>query len=687
MAKFERFRPQLKPGRLVPHGEKVIFETEEPYDQIVLPAEVVDFLLLCNGEHSVAEIIELVYQRKGTIQFKAIFRTLNYLKSRGFLQNGDDLEVTDPSETIREFHFISLRPLFELPIGRRIFNEKNYPFLFYISSMFTIISAILCFQWASAKWFNLGFLQINGSFTSGLIFTFFMASALLTLKGLFKCLMLIFLTGRAYNFNFVFNGVAAFFGVKSDSLFLVSNRLYTVIFHFAVSLCYFPIVGSMYFFFPNLPNINETMSLSFILFLFELDPFRESEMSYMLRSFFNDDTLNKMSSYLREKSILSMAHPLERNRDHNLYLLFSHVALAWSAVLAITIFKSLNFHYPAMSVLLTTGSWGQKAGAIFTATILISLAIIVVYNSIKVAYLTLVLPLTKFTMRTLRQSRSKKLEHFNNKEVLDALGELPLFSYFSYELLNMIINRSAIKEFKPGAPIIIQGHEGSHLYVLLSGSLRVQKQLASGRIKSISDILPYAIFGEVSVIEEVARTASVIAQSPSVVLEIPARMLRQVAEEAQYIRELESFKNAIMVNQFFSSAPVFRDLPETVVQMFVSKGKIDNFQNDQIIFKQGDRGDEFYLLLRGSVGVSVNGHPVSRIQQGGFFGEVSMIADVPRTATIYALEPVQVLRVSRDAFWEIISHDINIAMFIETVGEMRIREDIEIIRAGRANVA
>ena len=687
MANFEKYRPQLKPGRLIPHGEKVIFEIEEPFDQIVLPVEVVDFMLLCNGEHTVADIIELVYKRRGTIQFKAIYRTLNYLKSRNFLQNGDELEVSEPADAIKEFHFISFRPFFNLPIGRRIFNEQNFPGLFYVFSMATIIAAILSFQFANSQWLNLSFLRIDGSYVRGLLFSFFMASLLLSMKCFLKCLLLIFLTGRAYNFTFTFSGFAAYFSVKSDSLFLVSNRLYIVLFHLAVTLCYFPLLGATYFFFPNLPHMNESMGLCFVLFLFELDPFRESEISYLFRSFFNDDTLNKLSSYLREKPLLSMLHPFERNRDHSLYFFFTHVALLWSAAVSYTLYRSIAFHHSMLNTVLRSGPLYERAATLITATALLSLAAMILYNAIKVLYLAMVLPLTRFTMRTLRHSRSHKVEFFENKEVLAALTELPLFSYFSHELLNMIVDRSIIREYKTGTPVIIQGNDGVHLYVLLSGQLRVQKQLPSGRIKVVGDILPPSIFGEVAVIEEVKRTASVISMQKSIVVEIPARMLRQIAEEAQYIRELESFRNAIMVNQFFTSAPVFRDLSEHVVQMFVSKGKIDSFVPDQVVFKQGERGDEFYLLLRGSVGVSVNGHPVSRIQQGGFFGEISMIADVPRTATIYAIEATQVLRVSRDAFWEILSHDINIAMFIESVGEMRIREDIEIIRAGRAKVA
>ena len=102
MANFEQFRPQLKSGHLTPQGDKIVFELDEPsVDQIILPIELTDFLLLCTGEHTVGEIIEILYRRKGTIQFKSIYRMLNYLSQRGFLENGlpfSDDRVSSPRE-------------------------------------------------------------------------------------------------------------------------------------------------------------------------------------------------------------------------------------------------------------------------------------------------------------------------------------------------------------------------------------------------------------------------------------------------------------------------------------------------------------------------------------------------------------------------------------------------------------
>ena len=681
MAKFEEFKPQLKPGQITPQGEKLIYETEDPGDQIVLPIETADFLVLCNGEYSIGEIIEKLYHRKAGVQFKSLFKTLIYLKKRGFLENGSDLDINNPNDEEMEKNLLTVKPLFEISIGKRIFSEKERPLLFYICSMVTVVLSILSFQHFSKNWLSLDFLKIENSYATGIAFLFIFSSLLLSIKNFFKCLLLLFLTGRAYNFNLVFNGFALYFRVKSDSLFLVSQRLYIFLFYMASLLCYFPIISALYFFFPSIPYYNQVMSLGLLLLLIELNPFQESESTYFIKTMFNDDTLNKLSRYQKEKSLISLIDPNERRRDYGLFLVFAQFVLLWSVTILFVAGGALFNHFQPMIDTIKSADVTEKLATLGALSYLITMFVIVSYNSAKTLYLSLYVPISNLIQKRKRQVKSQTLSHFSESEVIDIISDLPLFGYFSTDTLIQIIKRSELKEYNSGAPIISEGDPASHLFVLLAGRLRTRKRFTNGRVNNISNILPTSIFGESAVIDESKRSADVIAIDRSIVLEVPAAILKQIATDTQYIRELEAFKNAIIVNQFFSSAPIFRDLSENIVQMFIFKGKIESFVNQQVIFKQGDIGDGFYLMLRGSVGVSVNGKDVARIQQGGFFGEIAMIADVPRTATIYALEPVQTLKISRDAFWEILSHDINMAMFIESVGEMRISEDIEIIKS------
>jgi CRP-like cAMP-binding protein len=687
MAKFEKYCPQLKPGRITPQGSKLIFETDSPTDQIVLPIETVDFLLLCTGEYSVGEIIEQLYHRKGTIQFKKIYRTLIYLKERGFLENGEQLEIPQDNSPGRGIKFFSVQPFFEFNIGKRIFNETDRPVVFYFCSMLAIVAAAFSLQDLKGSAFSFPFFHINGSFWQGLLFLFVTSSILLSCKNVFKSLLLIFLTGRAYNFAFAFNGFSLYFRVRSDSLFLISNRFYLTLFHLAASLCFFPIVSAIYLLMPQLPHFNEMQSVAVLLFLFSINPFQESEASHWLRSLFNDDTLNKMSNYLPHRSLLSLVNPTDRTKDNNLYFFFTHFAIVWAAVMLFTGFLTLTTHHPILLTTFKSASIHERLAALLTCSLIISFAYAVISNTVRLFHLSLLLPISHAVLAYLRKRQSRRIDHYNQKEVMSTLEALPLFNYFNNDVLQTIIKQSVVKEYKQQSPVILQGDPGRHLFVLLSGTLQVRRRLSSGRVKLMGEIHPSSIFGEIAVIEDSPRAADVIALEKSIVLEVPASVIRKITEDSQYVRELTGFRNAIMVNQFFTAAPIFRDLAEHLIHLFIQKGKIESYTAEQVIFKQGDHGDGFYLLLRGTVGVSVNGRPVTRIQQGGFFGEISMIADVPRTATIYSIEHAQILKISRDAFWEILSHDINMAMLIESVGEMRVREDIEIIKAATVRVA
>jgi CRP-like cAMP-binding protein len=688
MPSFEKYKPHLKPGQITPQGEKLILEVENPIDQIVLPIELVDFLILCNGELSVGEIIAQIYARKGVIQFKSIYRTLLYLKVRGFLINGDELHIQDQNYlTSKNERLISFRPLFEINIAKRVYNEVTRPVWFYLIAMSSIMASLLCLQLIKNSWFSFKFINLDGSYFSGALFIFLVSSFLLTAKNLFKCLLLILLTGRAYNFGFVFNGFSFYFRVKSDSLFLVSNKLYLALFHIAASVCYFGFVGVTYTLIPALPHLHEAMGLGLLLFLVDINPFQESEVSYMLKWLFNDDNVNRISNYLKNRPLFSLVHPLENNRDQSLYLFFTQISLAWCTAVFYSAGSSLVSLHDLFLNALRNPSWIEKIFSVMSTGALIAVALIVAHNAFYVLYMSLLAPLTQLANNYLRHRKSHRLDFYNSKEILAELRKLPLFSYLNRELIEMIVGRSELKEYKRGAPVIVQGDTATHIYVLIKGSLQVRLQQSTGLSREVSEILPVSIFGEIAVIEEAKRSAGVVTTRDSIVLEIPASQIRQIADENLHSHEIESFRNAILVNQFFTSAPVFRDLSEEIMDQFISKGKIEAFKSDQIIFRQGDPGDGFYLILRGSVGVSVGGKPISRIKQGGFFGEISMIADVSRTATVYAIDSTQVLKIGREAFWDILSLDINMAMFIESVGEMRIREDIEIIKSGKNQVA
>lgn len=90
------------------------------------------------------------------------------------------------------------------------------------------------------------------------------------------------------------------------------------------------------------------------------------------------------------------------------------------------------------------------------------------------------------------------------------------------------------------------------------------------------------------------------------------------------------------------SAPVLEDLAAHAFPIDVQKGKY--------VFRQGDRGDRFYVITAGSVDVVIDEKPANPLRSGDSFGEIALLRDVPRTASIRAREDTHLLALERDDF-------------------------------------
>jgi MFS family permease len=102
--------------------------------------------------------------------------------------------------------------------------------------------------------------------------------------------------------------------------------------------------------------------------------------------------------------------------------------------------------------------------------------------------------------------------------------------------------------------------------------------------------------------------------------------------------------------ELLRAIPIFAALPAVTLERLASSLEEARLPAGSIVFRQGERGDRFYVVRSGEAVVAVDGRAASKVGPGGYFGEIALIHDVPRTATVTAESDVELLSLERDVF-------------------------------------
>jgi MFS family permease len=96
--------------------------------------------------------------------------------------------------------------------------------------------------------------------------------------------------------------------------------------------------------------------------------------------------------------------------------------------------------------------------------------------------------------------------------------------------------------------------------------------------------------------------------------------------------------------------PIFAPLPPLTLEQVASQLSRVNVAAGDVVFRQGVPGDRFYVIAAGEVTVSPAGRPPVTLGRGDYFGEIALLREVPRTATVTARTDAELYALERDVF-------------------------------------
>jgi CRP-like cAMP-binding protein len=260
----------------------------------------------------------------------------------------------------------------------------------------------------------------------------------------------------------------------------------------------------------------------------------------------------------------------------------------------------------------------------------------------------------KYDLRVGRAGEIFRLDDIKEKldfEDVLALSESTLMKEAPPEWIRVFCSTGVLVEKSAGEVIVHQDEAGEFFYFLLRGTLKVVR---AGKV--VTRIYSGDYFGEMVFLGSKKRTASLISESPVKVLAIPRQVFRDfIADE----RVKKNLRKITMYRPDFFQTSIFSETPEKYLEQIILRCRHKKFKPGEIIVREGDIGDEFFLIIDGSCEVSrlvMERKSVMKILgKYEVFGEMALLSESKiRRATVTAMEPTEVAIISHSQFNQII---------------------------------
>lgn len=158
----------------------------------------------------------------------------------------------------------------------------------------------------------------------------------------------------------------------------------------------------------------------------------------------------------------------------------------------------------------------------------------------------------------------------------------------------------------------------------------------------------------VTIFQELAREKQctiVIVTHDNRILDVADRIVSMV--DGRIVTNVLVRRNALL-SQFLTQIELFKVLNTTVLSKIADRFDLRKFAVGSEIIQQGGVGREFFVIGAGSVAIEIDGRQVNTLAQGSFFGEMALIRDQPRNATVRALTPVSCFVLAKDDFQTVV---------------------------------
>jgi cAMP-dependent protein kinase regulator len=224
------------------------------------------------------------------------------------------------------------------------------------------------------------------------------------------------------------------------------------------------------------------------------------------------------------------------------------------------------------------------------------------------------------------------------RRLAEAVRDILLFRSLDAEVMNAVIAAMFERHVAPGDYVIRQGDDGDNFYVIDSGVYDVVITSGTGDDRQSARVLQFdgrGSFGELALMYNQPRAASVIAVTQGQLWAMDRLSFRRLVLQS-------AFQKRQLYDRMLRGVPMLAALDDYERATLADALQSMTFADGQLIVAEGDqRADGMYFIERGAARVTItkNGREteVARLDAGSYFGEMALLENSARTASVYAM--------------------------------------------------
>jgi cAMP-dependent protein kinase regulator len=247
------------------------------------------------------------------------------------------------------------------------------------------------------------------------------------------------------------------------------------------------------------------------------------------------------------------------------------------------------------------------------------------------------------------------------------LRRMPLFSTMDEAEIGLLMSRLKTEHYRPGQAIIRQGDRGDKFYIVAQGHVEVTQRDERGVSDVVNQLDRGDYFGELALLDDAPRSATCRATVPTDVLSLSRDDFAQLVKAQFTLRE--KVDRSITWTELLRRMPLFAELDAQQVQLIAAQLREETYEPGAVIIRQGEIGETFYVIESGRVQTSVLQDGEERILgehgPGEYVGEIALLLEVPRTATVKALTQTRTLTLQKGAFDRLVASHLYVSHRLE----------------------